>query len=174
MDRMTASGVAAASPFTLLEAQRIALDLMTKAKLVEKGWTFGWFKSERVMGRCVERRRVITLNSRFVLHNPKRLVVETILHEIAHAVVGCKFNHGPEWQAAAVAFGVSPDAKCSADVKFGDPRYVGKCPKCQRSTAIRRVSRRNGSVIIWVCRECKVPVEVRDAEGKVVASPVLR
>ena len=71
---------------------------------------------------------------------------DTLLHEIAHALVGKAHGHDQVWQAKAVALGCS--GKRCHDVQFTPPCYIVTCDKaCWVTTAERRT---RGAV----CRTC--------------------
>jgi hypothetical protein len=66
--------------------------------LVAHGWTLRWKHSMgRTAGETNYRTRVITLSEIAVLRWDWSLVNELVLHEIAHALVGPGFGHGPKW-----------------------------------------------------------------------------
>jgi hypothetical protein len=61
-----------------------------------------------VQGDCDFTRKMIRLDHSHVYWRPRRVVRETILHEIAHALVGRKPKpHGIRWQRKARELGVS-------------------------------------------------------------------
>ena len=50
----------------------------------------------------------IVLSKFWTKRLPKRLVADTILHEIAHAIVGYEAGHGPVWKRMAKLLGANP------------------------------------------------------------------
>lgn len=114
------------------EAQRLALDLMAEWELTQQGWTFGWIRATRTLGRCYHDRRHIVLSQSFVDLNERDKIEETIRHEIAHAIVGAGKGHGWEWQSMARTVGCKdPRAKCmDDDLKMARGRYVAVCSSC--------------------------------------------
>ena len=81
---------------------------------------------------------------------PDADIDDTLLHEIAHALVGKAHGHDQVWQAKAVALGCS-GRRCH-DVQFTPPRYIVTCANaCWVTTAERR---QRGAV----CRTCHGPV----------------
>lgn len=64
----------------------------------------------RALGRCVYSRNEIELQRRYVQENSVEIVLDTIRHEIAHALAGHKAGHGPEWKMWAIKVGAVPEA----------------------------------------------------------------
>jgi hypothetical protein len=50
----------------------------------------------RRFGTCRYSRKLITLSRQLIELNDQARVLDTILHEIAHALAGPKTGHGPE------------------------------------------------------------------------------
>lgn len=99
-----------------------ALKLMRKHKLDRDGWQFQWDHAKLRLGSCNYTYKTITLSKWYMLGLSKAEIKDTILHEIAHALVGpCnefKPNgrravspHGAEWKAMAEKIGATPKAK---------------------------------------------------------------
>jgi hypothetical protein len=61
------------------------------------GWTFGLAASKRRVGACKYRRKRIEIADFYARHNPDATVLDTLLHEIAHALAGPAAKHGPAW-----------------------------------------------------------------------------
>lgn len=51
----------------------------------------------------------IVLSKFWTKRLPERLVADTILHEIAHAIVGYEAGHGPTWKRMAKLLGANPN-----------------------------------------------------------------
>jgi len=67
-------------------------------------------KMTRAAGYCKYRSKTISISGHW-LNNPKftdEHVLDTILHEIAHALVGYEAKHGPVWKAKASEIGATP------------------------------------------------------------------
>lgn len=129
------------------------------------GWSFDFDHATRRAGCCDYRKKRITLSLQFVRQAGEEEIRDTLLHEIAHALVGKKHNHDAVWRAKALEIGGSGQ-RCH-DLCFTPPRYIVACRNgCWRATAERR--RRN-----VVCRECRGEIvyqtytEERWKEGEV-------
>ncbi|APG28255.1 hypothetical protein A7E78_10590 [Syntrophotalea acetylenivorans] len=129
----------------LSTVRQLAVDLLDKHGLA--GWSFDFDHAVRRAGCCDYRRKRISLALQFVRQVSEEEIHDTLLHEIAHALVGKKHNHDAVWKAKAQAIGSSGE-RCH-DTRFCPPRYIVACRNgCWRVTAERR--RRN-----VVCGQCR-------------------
>ena len=98
------------------------------------GWTFGLSKVRRRLGVCKYRAKRIEIAKYYARHSPPEAVLDTLRHEIAHALAGPAARHGPAWKAVAVRLGATPRA-CEtsrrAVVAPGDWR--ASCPACKQT-----------------------------------------
>jgi hypothetical protein len=100
--------------------------LLTQSGLKDLGWKFRINSNRSRLGVCRFRTRYIEI-SQYHLTSPATEIRNTILHEIAHALVGPQHGHGPVWKAKAREIGCTGE-RCG---KMDAPsRYVGVCPKC--------------------------------------------
>lgn len=137
-----------AGVMNLEELQAIAHGALRKHGLTE--WTFGWARTRRRLGACKYRQKRIEIAAYYAEHNSADKVLDTLLHEIAHALAGPSAKHGPKWKAIAARIGATPKACDSAHdtvVKPGDWQAV--CPACQKT--FHRY-RRPKSLTGWRCR----------------------
>lgn len=112
-------------------------------------WSFAYNRRKRAMGLCVYRRRAIELSIYFVQRNGDGEVVDTILHEIAHALVGPGHGHDAVWKRKCVEIGAEPLRCGQADMPGG--RWQARCGGCGRSFhRHRKPTRTHG----WFCRAC--------------------
>jgi predicted SprT family Zn-dependent metalloprotease len=98
------------------------------------GWSFGLSASKRRLGVCKYRQKRIEISEYYARHNPDGAVLDTLLHEIAHALAGPDAAHGPAWQAIAARIGATPracDDSPDTVVEPGDWRTT--CPACRRT-----------------------------------------
>ena len=59
------------------------------------------FGFKQAVGWCMYNSKIISLSVPYLQIVPANLVEDTILHEIAHAMVGPNYGHGPVWKAMA-------------------------------------------------------------------------
>lgn len=68
------------------------------------GWKFAWHNRVRVYGTCDYAKKTIYLSRKLTAVREDAAVVNTILHEIAHALTpGCK--HNAVWKAKFISLG---------------------------------------------------------------------
>ena len=132
----------------LAEVAAEAERLMSRHGLT--GWSFQFEDASKQAGVCVFGLNVIGLSRLYCLHATDPQVRDTILHEIAHALVGPKHNHDAAWKAAARSIGCVGD-RCHK-VEFAPPRYIARCITC--GWAVKRNVRKRGAT----CKACRTPV----------------
>ncbi len=128
-------------------ALRLARDLMTEHGLL--GWSVVLDRAKTRAGVCRFRQRSIGLSGPITRLHTEEEVRDTILHEIAHALVGPDHGHDDVWRARARAIGCSGE-RCVPD---GSPRpsglWVGTCPAGHEVTRHRRPTR------VLSCPRCR-------------------
>jgi predicted SprT family Zn-dependent metalloprotease len=98
------------------------------------GWTFGLSNARRRLGVCKYRTKRIEVGEYYARHSPEASVLDTLRHEIAHALAGPAAGHGPRWKAVAVRLGATPracDNSPETVVPPGDWRAT--CPSCTKT-----------------------------------------
>lgn len=96
-------------------AQDMAFRLMSDHCLLVFGWTFKWNTRKRAYGLCSYRDKTIQLSKPLTAHMTEAEVKDTILHEIAHALVGPGHGHGKVWKAMARKIGANPQATAATE-----------------------------------------------------------
>lgn len=122
---------------------------MAKAELRKHGltdWRFEWDRAKTRAGACYHSQRKITMSSHYVSLNDQKNVINTILHEIAHALVGPGHGHDRVWQAKARSIGC--DAKRCTNAETPTGEWVPVCDKGHKSrTAFHRAPLRVRSCV---------------------------
>lgn len=161
---------APASECTLREVEALAGELLERHRRVsglEAGWTFGFDLSPVRAGVCRHSLRRIELSVSYCLGATRSQIEDTLLHEIAHAIVGHGHNHDAVWKAKARGIGCSGE-RCH-DVTHSVPQWVGTCG-CGQRWFRRRLHRRMwkdalcarcGRGIAWRRNRESVPAERR-------------
>ena len=109
--------------------RELAESLMRQHGLV--GWKFEFDRAKVRLGCCHHRTRKITVARFHAQHDPLEQVRDTILHEIAHALCGCREGHGPAWKAKAVEVGARPERCASAiGLRSQARKWRGTCQRC--------------------------------------------
>jgi len=135
-----------------------------------KKWQFGFDRSTRRAGCCNYREKTISISFELARNGSDEDVHDTILHEIAHALVGRKHNHDAVWKAKAREIGCSGE-RCHR-LTFSTPRYRVTCEnQCWAQTAERRnrrlICRTCGGKLVY-SPFCQQPEHRTDGEGEII------
>lgn len=138
-----------------------------------KGWTFKKSRAKRRYGYCRYKTKTISVSPRLLNHASKEQIIDTVLHEVAHALVGPGYGHGHVWKNMARKLGANP--KACADGKEYDSynewfksnnfKYVRTCPNnCVigyfENKPIRKIGLHRKSRKKWGC-ECGKIMELK-------------
>ena len=116
----------------LKELEAIADQEMAKHGL--RGWTFHLARTKRRLGVCKYRSKRLEIAEYYAANSPRESVLDTLLHEIAHAIAGPAARHGPEWKAVALRLGATPRAcDSSPDVATQPGDWQATCPACNKT-----------------------------------------
>ena len=117
----------------LTAAQRLAEAEMYHYGLIQKGWTFTWLRAKNIKGQCHYHRKHISLSKPLTSIRDEAGVRMTILHEIAHALVGPEVaSHGPEWSRKFKELGgsgtrITGDPSITREAKIALRKYRVTC-----------------------------------------------
>lgn len=129
-------------------------------------WRFLFDHAASRGGRCSPRLREISVSEQFALVASQGEVTDTLLHEIAHALVGPNHGHDEVWKATAKRIGCS--GRVTLDEGFATYRWVATCRTCK--WRVPRNQRRRG----MVCKTCDAPVTFEpyhhDTDGETQAN----
>lgn len=153
----TCASLATARPVDrpLAAAIDLATDLMQQHGLT--GWRIKLDHARRRAGQCDYNTRVISLSRHYVRHADPEHIRDTILHEIAHALVGPNHGHDAVWRQKARQIGCTA-TRCHT-LNFAKSRWIMTCPN--GCFAVERHRRRDG----LVCLSCKTPVQFVNNES---------
>lgn len=114
------------------------------------GWTFAFDRARVRAGACHHHDRRITLSPHLTRVHDEAQVRETLLHEIAHALVGSKHGHDEVWRARALAIG-STGRRCypAGEEPAVPGRWQGRC------VAGHVVHRHRRPTRVLVCTRCR-------------------
>lgn len=115
-------------------ASQTATALLKEHGLYQQGWRFTWNKNRTRNGVCRYGTKRIEASSVLSLIRTDEQVRQTLLHEVAHALVGSGEGHGRVWLAKARSLGYTGGTRTNeretrtalAQVS----RYVGLCSRC--------------------------------------------
>lgn len=149
------------------EIERLALDLIWEH--LPRGWGFTWDQAKRRSGCCDFAIRAISLSRPvFALDgNDLDAARSTILHEIAHALVGPDHGHDATWKRQARALGIPGDRCGDHDAPTGVWR--AECEPCEISYERHRLAR---GYTAYFCGRCEEPIVFTHARtGETRGSP---
>lgn len=132
------------------DAARLARSLMNEHGLHD--WAFEFDRSVRRFGICRFSRRTIGMSAKLVTLNDEARVRNTILHEIAHALVGPTHNHDIVWRLKAREIGCDGQ-RCvdSSTVVQPEAPWVGTCPGCGTTTTRHRITEKARKMACATC-----------------------
>lgn len=94
-----------------------ARKIMAEHGLIDQGWVFELNnRLSSALGRCTYGKRLIELSTDHAKRDSYENILDTLMHEIAHALVGPGKGHEKEWQAMALKLGARPTSHKSRDV----------------------------------------------------------
>ena len=88
-------------------------------------WDFAFNDRKRTVGLCSYQKSTIYISKGFAVGMEEHQIKDTLLHEIAHALVGPGHGHNHVWQAMAVKIGATPSARLPKTAKAPSPMERG-------------------------------------------------
>lgn len=129
------------------EVRQLGYELLARHGLA--GWSFGFNRRKRSLGVCLFEHRTIELSVYLLVRNPHDEVLDTILHEIAHALVGPGHGHDAVWKQKCIEIGAKPIRCGQAEMPLG--RWRARCGQCGQDFHRHR---KPGKLRGWFCRGC--------------------
>lgn len=130
----------------LVRAEVIARELINKHC---PEYRFKWDNAKKRFGSCKYRIRTITLSKPLTELNEDPEVIDTILHEIAHALTP-RHGHNKHWKQKAEQIGCNPKRCYTLEtVEQPKPLYQLKCETCNHTVNRYRKTRRK-----YACNKC--------------------
>ncbi len=127
---------------TLEQAAELANRLLARHQESGKlagGWVFGFDLAPTRAGVCHYSQKRIGLSVNYCLRATPDEIEDTVLHEIAHAMVGFRHNHDAVWKAKALEIGCVGE-RCHR-VEQSIPLWIGQCG-CGQQWFRHRLQRR--------------------------------
>lgn len=104
-------------------------------------WTVTTDRAKTRAGVCRFAARTISLSAPLTRLHDEAEVRDTLLHEIAHALVGPSHGHDAVWRAKAMAIGCSGERTLSTQAPSVEGPWRGECPAGHHYTRHRRPGR---------------------------------
>jgi predicted SprT family Zn-dependent metalloprotease len=131
-----------------LQARVLANELLAWYGLND--WTFTFNRRKTEMGLCLYARKRIELSRHFVELNGTEAIQETLLHEIAHALVGPGHGHDAVWKQQCLQIGAKPERLCYT-VTMPEGRWRAQCGYCGM---LHSKHRKPKHLVGWFCARC--------------------
>lgn len=122
----------------LPQATLLAESYLQQYNLHTVGWAIRFTSSKRRFGCCNYYTKVISISKYLTIVNEPEQVIDTILHEIAHALAPPYSGHGIEWKAICTRIGARPE-RCYGREVTRVHRWIATCPGCRRVIKKNRV-----------------------------------
>jgi len=120
----------------LNEAKGLARSMMAEHGLTE--WNFKFDTARNRLGLTRFSNKTISISKSLTFLNPESQVRNTILHEIAHALVGPSHGHNNVWRSKAISIGCNGQRTTNSIVKVAT-NYTIKCLHCGTSWGVFRM-----------------------------------
>lgn len=121
----------------------IANNLLCKHNLTD--WSFKFDNAKKRYGNCNYTRKIISISRNLYELNEFSSSLDTLLHEIAHALAGFSNGHNEVWKQKAIELGCSA-TRCHNNETV-KPSLIGVCPNCKQT--IKRHRRK-----VLACGQC--------------------
>jgi predicted SprT family Zn-dependent metalloprotease len=113
-------------------------------------WTFSFNRRKTEMGLCLYSPQRIELSVYFIELNSWEAIRETLLHEIAHALVGSGHGHDGVWKQQCLKIGAKPERLCHA-ASMPEGPWRAQCGYCGM---LHHKHRKPKHMVGWFCARC--------------------
>jgi predicted SprT family Zn-dependent metalloprotease len=136
----------------LKDAEILANQLIQEHSLDKQGWIFQFDRAVRRFGVCRHRSRIIGLSKSLTELNDEARVRNTLLHEIAHALVGPGHGHDIIWKLKAREIGCDGE-RCYDNKVVETPKakYEAQCNGCGKVYGRHKMTKRVGNTSCGNC-----------------------
>ena len=110
-----------------IEIKQLANQLFNKFNLDD--WKFKFDRAVIRRGLCSHRKKTISISKPLAIRMSINEVRDTLLHEIAHALVGAGNGHNYVWKVKALSIGCNGERIATDNVILKE-KYIGECPNC--------------------------------------------
>lgn len=134
-----------------------SMETLARLKMDEHGlqdWKFKIDQAKRRLGSCQYHSKTISLSTH-LCNLPEEEMLQTLLHEIAHALVGPRAGHGPRWKKKALAIGCNAE-RASKLTMVEAPTRVIRCDRCEYTFSVKRFRLPRWITRRRHCPQCRV------------------
>ena len=140
----------------LMIASSTAQALLREHGLHAQGWRFAWNANKTRNGVCRHSTKKIEASHVLSRLRTDEQVRQTLLHEVAHALVGPSHGHDNAWLAKARSLGYT-GSRCTDEAETRAnlaqvSRYVGLCSRCDLRWPRHKVTRGTLGVERYRCK----------------------
>jgi predicted SprT family Zn-dependent metalloprotease len=140
----------------LRTASTTATALLKEHGLYQKGWRFAWNSNKTRNGVCKYGTKRIEASKVLSGIRTDEQVRQTLLHEVAHALVGPAHAHDRVWLAKARSIGYKGSARtneaATREALATVSRYVGLCDRCDLRWPRHKIGRIPLGVAAYRCK----------------------
>lgn len=111
----------------LNEAHTWAAMMLEEHGLTQRGWKITWNNARQCAGICCYDTLTIGFSRPVTQRHPEHEFMDTVAHEIAHALVDSDHGHNAVWRAKAIELGGSGN-QYSPTVLDPAASWIGICP----------------------------------------------
>lgn len=124
-----------------LSRVRVWADALIRLHLDQTQWRFEFDHAKTRFGLCDHSRKQISVSRYLAAQSDDDEVHQVLLHEVAHAIVGPRAGHGPEWKRVASELGYVGGRTHTADAATEHAKWLGVCPAGHEVIRFRRPSK---------------------------------
>jgi len=123
---------------------------MERWDLPDRGWKVEWFNRITLLGQCVYTTQKVNVSRGLTALNSEESFLDTLRHEIAHALVGPGYGHGDVWKEKCLKVGCKPEQfPGPGDVVQPKAKYFYECYGCKNEVWFAKWQKQK-----LVCRPC--------------------
>ena len=104
-------------------------------------WSFAFDNAKTRAGLTNYTKRTITVSRYLASKWDDDDIHQTLLHEVAHAMVGPKAGHGPEWRRVARDIGYIGGRTHRGEIASETAKWIGVCPRGHEHFRFRKPTR---------------------------------
>ena len=139
-----------------MTAKRLAESEMSWHGLDAQGWTFKWDSARGRNGQTNYSKRTISMSKILTPERDEQWVRMTIIHEIAHALVGPGHGHGAIWRRKFIELGGDGN-RCSSDRVAAETIAKYKV-MCAEGSVLGYANRKTRRLAMALCKCHRKPI----------------